>query len=765
MRLVLATFLALTLALPLASSAEARGGAGQQGQPIPERELDRKVEREIKGQDRRIRSAKAQGRKLDGEVKRSKQRMFDDNDGLSHFLYGRALAMAGIEKKDGAMLQSALEPLRKATELQPGFHQAHYRIGVVYLFLAELQGRSLNENSTRADLERVEKAVMAYRASAEGPLNEAIRIRPNKEDYLVTYISEVLIAKRDPKLVQQWAERVLKINPENDAARELLGRAYMSMKDYARAKRVAASLVRKNPQAIPLRVWWVECTLQLEQWDEAIGELKTLLAAVPKDPRLQQMLLRSYMGKGDSAAALKLLEDIIKQDPKNFAMRMALVEQLLSDRQFSRARSEAEGLLASMPQIENASKQQMLVAARASVLGMLVFSLENLAKPLALKKDDETASARAKALYDEVLRRIAEADRLVGGKLPLRMLDSAQITLAILGRHKERLPYLERMKPFFQEDAKALESLQKVIDDIKAGKVGPAQQENPLVQLLQRATSNDVETRRKALHEYYELDLPFVDPVVYRRHDYRIEKDPDCRLWVVKILSRFENGSADPEIVRIAARYVGLALEDPSSMVRREAAQGLGKIGSPAGVLYLMPHLSAMPIEAQPKDDAAREALEREYNAARMALSALTGRVDYEIGDESWVRLADARANREGWRNWLDTPDGVVKRREGLADLREVRDVDPRWQLRYILADVIAVEPPAPAPIALDAYKVLRDRIRDLPAEKRQADPWWRTFPMYGDKDVNETNLPRIRSELKGWWNTARRTPKQGAGK
>lgn len=747
-----------------APGALARGGAGVKGgKPIADKELDRVVEREMKGQDRRLRSASAQGRGFDGAVQRALQRMYDDNDGLSHFLYGRVLARKAQEDKKPAGLQDALVPLQKSTELQPGFHQAHYRIGLVHLFRAAHAQQGLEKARTKEELERIRATVERYRQQAEAPLREAIRLRPRNETYLITLASEILVHKGDTEGVKRIAEEVLRINPDNDAARELLGRAYMSLQQYDKAQRIVGSLVRKNPQAIPLRVWWVECALLLQKWDEAIGELKTLLAAVPKDPRLRQMLLRAYMGKGDLVAARTLLEERLAQEPSDWTVGMALLDILLQAQAWEAARDRAEKTLATIPEPKNAAQREAAAMARGSILGMLVFALEQIARPLVKQQDDEQAQQRAKALYLEILRRIEEADRLVGDRLPMKLLDTAQVTLAVLGRHKERIPYLRRMlaRPEIAENAELREALGKVIADIESGQVGPpARTANPLVDLMKRCTDADVAVRRKALHEYFELDLPFVDPIVYRRHDHRIEKDAECRLWVVKILSRFENGTADPEIVRIAARYVGLALEDPSTMVRREAAQGLGNIGAPAGVIYMMPHLAAMPLDTEPKTDAAREELEREYNATRMALTKLTGRVDYEIGDEPWVPLADARANREAWKAWFDTPEGVAKRREGMADLAEVKDVDPRWQLRYILADVIAVEPPAPAPIALDAYKVLRDRVRDLPAATREGDPWWRSFPLYDDKDVNETNLPRIRSELKGWWSTVRRSGK-----
>lgn len=731
----------------LVPDASARGGESRR---LSERELDRVVEREMKAQDRQIRSAETQGRTLDGLIRRYTQRALDENTGLAHFLHGRILAVAAMKQKDPAAamaaLPASLEPLQTATRLQPGFHQAHYRLAVVHIFQAK-------QAATKA-------AADAHRRAAEPAILEARRLRPEETSYILTHAVEILAPKGDSQGVKRAAETVLRIDSENDTARELLARSYMALEDYARAQRVVATLVRKNPQAIPLRVWWVECSLLQEKWDEAIGELKTLLAAVPKDPTFQQMLLRAYMGKGDAPAARKLLEQRLEQAPKDTGVRLALVEVLLAMRDLEGARREAERVLRDLPTETTEQQAQVVRAQRLRALGMLIFSLDSIARPLAqkaAKEEDEVAMRRAKSLFNEVLRRIEEIDRLSGGRLAVPLLDSAQVTLAILGRHPERVPYLERMIALLDDEPEAQAKLREVLADVKAGKTAQQPAEtHPIVALMRRCVDPDPVVRRAALHEYYELNLPFVDAAIYRRHDHRIEPDALCRLWVVKILSRFESGTADAEIVRIAARYTGLALEDPASMVRREAAQGLGKIGAPAGLIYLLPHLAAMELETLPKTESEREDLEREYNATRMALGQLTGRIDYEIGDDSWIELQDAADNREGWQRWLDTKDGVAKRLEGMADLGEVRDVDPRWQLRYILADVIAVEPPAPAPVALAAYKVLRDRIQALPEAERRADPWWKTFPIYPDAEVDESTLPKLRSELKGWWNSAR---------
>ncbi len=703
----LLAFALLALLVVPPAPAAARGGARVT-------DFDREVDREINAQDRHARSAKTKGQNLKGLVRRYNHRLLDDRSALNQFLLGRAY---GLDEQ----LDLAARHLAEAVRLKPDFHQALFRLAVI----------AFRKNDVKA---------------AEQYLDRALAFAPQQPGYL-DMKCKLCLARQEYAQAKKLAEALLRVDSTNDEARGMLGAAYMGLKDWKNAQRVFTMLIRKNPKALPLRAQWIDCAMHLEQWDQAISETRTLLSVAPKDPTLRRMLVRAYMGKGDTAGAAKVLRSMVEADPKDWSARRVLAEVLLSENNPVGAHAELEIVLRQLAALPPGPRVAPL---HAEALQMAAFC--SLAEAQGLVRDEKVNEASA--LLERAVGYLQKADRL--HPLPAHMLDRLQVSLARLGRHKERIPYLKRMQATLTgrpEDATRLGELIKLLESGKSEAApGELSAESQLEDLIRRCTHENVAVRRQALHEYYDRNFPFVDPVIYQRHDHRIEPDAICRFWVVRILGRFQAGTANPEIVRIAARYVGLALEDPASSVRRGAAEALGSIGSPAGVLYILPHLSAMPIDTAPKTESAKDDLEREFNATREALIQLTGRTDYEIGGERWVRLAKAVENRARWRAWFDTPPGIAKRLEGLADLAAVTDVDPRWQLRYILVDVIQDKPPAPPAVALKSYQVLRDRIQALPSERRLSDPWWKTFPLFEDARVNDAGLPAIRKALRAWW-------------
>ena len=130
-------------------------------------------------------------------------------------------------------------------------------------------------------------------------------------------------------------------------------------------------------------------------------------------------------------------------------------------------------------------------------------------------------------------------------------------------------------------------------------------------------------------------------------------------------------------------------------------------------------------------------------------MSKLTGQPDTEIGAPTWVPLDETPRNREGWRLWLEKPEGIAARLKALEDIATITDIDPRWQLRYALQDLVR---PAPDQVALETYKVLRNAVTRIGDEAIQKDPWWRTFPVIEDKDVTVKNLADIRARMRDWW-------------
>ena len=665
------------------------------------------VENERRSQDRMIQRAETKKEPLEGVVRYYKQKLANEGSPLAHYLLGRVYGKTGD-------MELSIRHMDEARSRQPDFYHAWYSLAVLY---AEKQ-----------DVQR-----------ARPFLDQALTLQPDYEPAL-RLLQKFHMAAQDWKALKAGCEALLRKNAGDMEARYHLAVAYMGGKEYKQAKYLLEKLVASDPRAINVRMLWVECALALEQWAEAEKELQQLGQAFPKDPYIKEKLVETRLNSGDSEGAAKVLREMIAAQPDEPRLRGLLAQTLLMLKDLPGAERELDflqGLIA---------KDEKLEAMRPWVLRMLSFIYAQTERD------------------DEAVRTLAALDALE--KLPPNLLDMWQVTLAKLGRHQERIPVLQRLLPFLEGQPEGLAKVQALITALEAGEASPDAEPgmfgaDQLGALIERCTSPDVNVRRKALYEYYELDLPFADPVIYHRHDPRIEPDPECRLWVVKILGRFPAGRAQPDIVRIAARYAGYALEDPDAKVRQAAATALGSILAPAGTLYLRAHIGALRkrLEQLPEGREDREALEREVNAVRTALRAVTGHNDVAIGENDWVPLAEASKSLVAWDAWLDTEAGALKRVEGIEDLGAIDDIDPRWHLRYILADVIQDKPPAPLPVALAAYRILRDRIRGLPAARRDGDPWWKTFPVFPDDKLAAAHLPEIRAAVKSWWASL---PKRG---
>ncbi len=715
-------------------AAYARGGAAAP-------HADAEIEREVKVQDRLIRSALSEKRGFGGIVRRYKQQALKANSPLARFLVGRAHEV-NREYDEG------LAAMQTATQLWPDFHQAHYRMAVMY--------------AQKKDSARMEQHI-----------DRALRLRPSNPDYVQSK-ARALFARKDYKGAITFAKRLREVpgrsERHGDAALSLMANAYVWLGDPASAKRLVEAQIRRHPKLLRLRRQWVDCSLKLEQWDAAIGELKNILSVTPDDMRMRRKLAEAHVRNGEVAAALKVLRSMVRDEPGSLPVRAMLVKALLIDKDYDTAAKETHKALARLPRSRT---DKTAVSYRAWGHRTLAeCRLFGAKARLARSPDDDAAAAWVTAEIEEAKRHLEEAAR--SEPLSVKALDRFDLGLAMLGRHKERLPYLRRRHVLLKERPKEAARVAKIIELIEAGGDGIVRPkpEKPsadvLAALIARCVDEDVAVRQKALQEYYELDLTFVDPTIYQRMFPSIEPDPICRLAVIYILGRFRAGRADPGVMRTAARYAGLALEDSVGEVRNAGATALGSIRAPAGLLYLFAHIKAMSLDPPTSsftdeemreifESVARSSLEREYNAARLALVKLTGRNDIANGEKARLPLSGAEANRNAWLAWMDSKAGVKLRLEALEDLGRISDVGPRWQLRYVLTDVIQASPAVPAAIALKSYEVLRDRVLAVPAELREKDPWWRTFPVHTDAKLNAAGLVEVRRSMLAWWNEIQR--------
>lgn len=547
-----------------------------------------------------------------------------------------------------------------------------------------------------------------------------------KEGSALNYylLGRVLYRDKRPDETVRHMQRALALDQRFYFADLALAIVYLDKERPTDAEPHILALRRKkpdHPQGLKL-----EASLRMNQQDYAAAErlIRQVLARTPDDVEARRGLALCFLGQKDWKRARAEFQTLLAREPRDLGLRRSLVECHLKLEDWSAAVAELRMLARLIPDDPLTRWQLALSLFRQESLKEAAAQLEKL---VALTKDRPVQ----------------------------HVFDLLQVIYGKLGRKEDRIRVLERMLPLVTDEEERKQLLQ-AIELLKRGDEAappPEWKRNPMAELLERCVHPDVTIRRKALHEYYELDLSFVDPVIYRRYDPKVEPDAACRVWVVRILGRYRAGEADESVVRDVSRYVALGLEDPDPRVRTVASEELANIGAKAGILYLMPHLEAMKLDAIPEEPAVRRRLEGEFNAARLALGKLCDHQDVGLTEGDWVPAARMVEIRQGWKTWMNTRGGVAVRLDALAELAQVTDVDPRWQLRYILVDVIRATPPA---VALASYRLLRDRVQALGA-KAAADPWWKTFPILSDTEVTEAGLPRLRERVKAWWTALER--------
>lgn len=518
--------------------------------------------------------------------------------------------------------------------------------------------------------------------------------------------------KPDFRSSHYYIDKVLRLKPNLEQALTLQLQAFLIAKDHKRALVPLQTLHRSKPDDENYWRGFAECYLALRMYEEAIPWLERLraLPGGAADPGVVAPLAECYVQKKDW--------------PKARGALVALKATPIWD---------AEPM---------AQKQ----------LAVVLFQLQDFEG-----MEREMRAYLGRVPHDTAMLRLMLEYHL----LRTKKLDEA-------------LAWAQKLRPLTKDPKKAA-GLDDLIRRLKAGEdpTKPVErpqvdENNPLVQLIRRCIDPDPAVRRRALQEYLEYDLPFVDPIVYQRFSHEIEPDPDCRVFVLRILARFDAASmSEPEFAREVAKRLALSLEDPVAKVRTVGAETLGRLGVPAGLIYLLPHLTRVRVREVPADKDARVAIEREYNAVREAISTLSDHRDLSVADDPWVTIEQAQANRKHWEKWLDTEAAVPAKMRAVEDLAalEMEGMPAQraaWFLRFGLDHCFR---PSPWPVARRAYQMLRD-VRQPEADGLHG-KLWVGFPVLPDAALTEAKRDDMERALRAWWRKVAKFPTRGgrAGK
>jgi Flp pilus assembly protein TadD len=474
----------------------------------------------------------------------------------------------------------------------------------------------------------------------------------------------------------------------------LYGRALYYDGDPMGARQQMAFAVQANPAFWPAHMRLAMLLAELKNPREAERHLREVLARRPAyDPALRFATNLALETK-DWARARRLLEDLIRRSPDDLELRMGLAKVHSETKDWPAAVEQLRILKAKKPaDLDVAWLLGVALLAKGDVDGALV-EFYRLAHG---RPDDPRGWAR---LYEIHLSRKEWA----------KAADA-----------------LQRLLPLLPADRRS--EAGKVLQALRSGNpeaVGEEARAPSWKDVFARVESGEAKDRVTALNLIRQgLEAEVLDHVpqpVLKRVLVQYEPDEAARAVVVRILVRLGNPTVLP--------LLALALYDRSPRVRMLAAEGIGDLGQPAGVLYLFPQLAAN----EPA----------EYESVRQSLARLA-----EFDDRAGVPVgcaADVASSREAWRVWrLEDASSDVR----LAAVRQFVTLDETGPERYLVEFVL--DPTYE--VMRESYVALRNAAaRPPPKDDPLAVKMMPRFPRVPDAEVTRPSMRTIQDRVRAWW-------------
>jgi Flp pilus assembly protein TadD len=483
-----------------------------------------------------------------------------------------------------------------------------------------------------------------------------------------------------------------------------------------------------RPDAVYVLRVSVELGITTQDWDLALKSLQRLAQLQPGDEQVQVALAEVHRERGDWKSAHATFRPLRLAHPDDRRLRYAYAYAAFRAGLLDESAAEFEELTKADPRAAAPYLQPLLsiylAKAEASAkkgatpdLAALERTLDRMAPFLDLSKPD-----KKNVLYLVARREVLFQKQDWKGLVPVL---------------KALLAFAEPAQRAEQERVIAALEAGQTPGAMAAGAAAPEPtDEDVLMALVERCLAPDVKTRRAALQQFYEAKVGWVPKAILLHFHPTEEPDPECRAWVLKLVGLLQDAGH--------AKIAGHALQDPASRVRRVASEVLGEVGTPAGVLYLVARMPDMPLAADASEDVVAE-----YNAARLALVALTGFDDVPIGAPRWIPASGLVASWAAWRTWLASPDGVRMKLRAIEDLVRTGESHPEWYLLLMVWD------PSPE-VAKAAYDVLLVRSSQ-PSDDAVAKKFWPTFPRLttkaGERELTlEESIADVKARIQTWW-------------
>lgn len=257
----------------------------------------------------------------------------DANDARALMLKGRVLAQRGDNR-------GASEALALARKNEKARLTAPESDGLLAL-LVETQTAAGDLAGARRDLAELSKQ------APDTPLVHLLSAR-------------IAMVEQNYALAVTEAQKVVAVAPEHPLARLLLGSALMANGNYNQAEAQLSELVRLAPENGDARKLLAEVNLRLKRPDVALQVLSSPQLAESADPQVAALQGWANLQRGDSAAAIDVLQRSAAAQPGNVNLKLDLALAYISVGQHEEARALLEAIPATS---DNAHRERLMIAA------------------------------------------------------------------------------------------------------------------------------------------------------------------------------------------------------------------------------------------------------------------------------------------------------------------------------------------------------------------------------------------------------------------
>lgn len=234
--------------------------------------------------------------------------------------YDQFFLDAILEREKGHS-DAAFDLLRHCLDINPNASEAHYFIAQYY---SVLDADSLS---------------LAH-------FQRAAELNPDNETYMET-LAQVYIRQKDYKTAIGVVERLYDRNKDREDLLEMLFSLYQQVRDYPNAISVLERIENIDGKSERLSMAKSECYTQMGNQKAAIAEIAELATQYPNDLNYQGLYGDMLMMNGEEKQALEVFEKVLKEEPDNSRVLMALRNYYQAKEDYQTADSLLERLLLS----------------------------------------------------------------------------------------------------------------------------------------------------------------------------------------------------------------------------------------------------------------------------------------------------------------------------------------------------------------------------------------------------------------------------------